>query len=50
MPEELNPVKESMIEVLLNLMTERVMSERGLSLGVQASSTRTMQESPSNAR
>jgi hypothetical protein len=30
-------------------MTERVMSERGLSVGVQASSTRTVQASPSTA-
>jgi hypothetical protein len=45
MSEELNVVKESVIELLLKLMTERVMSERGLSLGVQASSIRTMQES-----
>jgi hypothetical protein len=45
MSEELNAVQESMTEVILDLMTERVMSERGLSVGVQASSTRTMQVS-----
>jgi hypothetical protein len=50
MSEGLTAVEESMTEVLLDLMTERVMSERGLSVGVQASSTRTIQASPSTAR
>jgi hypothetical protein len=49
MSEELNAVEESVTEVLLDLMTERVMSERGLSVGVQASSTRTVQASSSTA-
>jgi hypothetical protein len=49
MSKELNTVEESVTEVLLNLMTERVMSERGLSIGVHASSTRTVQASSSTA-
>jgi hypothetical protein len=39
-----------MLEVLLDLMTERVMSERGLSVGVQDSSIRIVQASPSTTR
>jgi hypothetical protein len=46
MYEELNIVEESMTKVLLDLMTERVMSKRGLSTGVQASSTRGLPASP----
>jgi hypothetical protein len=34
MSADLTAVEESMIEVILNLMTERVMSERGLFVGV----------------
>jgi hypothetical protein len=49
MSEELTTVKESMTEVLLDLMTKRVMSKRGLSVGVQASSTRTIQASLSTS-
>jgi hypothetical protein len=40
MSDELDIVKESVTEVLLDLMTERVMSERGLSTGVKTSSMR----------
>jgi hypothetical protein len=50
MSEELNAIKESVTEVLLDLMTERVMSERGLSTGVQASSTRGLPASPSTTQ
>jgi hypothetical protein len=45
MSEELSAVEESVKEVLINLMNERVMSE-----GIQASSTRGVQASPSTAR
>jgi hypothetical protein len=37
MSDELIAVEESVTEVLLDLITERVMSERGISTGVQAS-------------
>jgi hypothetical protein len=47
MSDELTAVEESVTEVLLDLMTERVMS---MSEGIQASSTRVMQASPSTAR
>jgi hypothetical protein len=40
MSDELIVVEESVTEVLLDLMTERVISERGVSIGVQASSMR----------
>jgi hypothetical protein len=50
MSDELTAVEESVTEVLLDLMTERVMSERGVSTGVQASSTRGLAASPSTAR
>jgi hypothetical protein len=46
MSEELSAIKESVKEVLINLMTERVMS---MSMGVQESSTRGVQASPSTA-
>jgi hypothetical protein len=49
MSEELSAVEESVKEVLIDLMTERVMSERVMSVGVQASSTRGVQASPSTA-
>jgi hypothetical protein len=45
MSKELSAVEESMKEILINLMTEKVMS-----VGVQASSTRGVQASPSTAR
>jgi hypothetical protein len=50
MSDELTAVEESITEVLLDLRTERVMSERGMSTGVQASSTRGVATSPSTAR
>jgi hypothetical protein len=48
--DELIALEESIIEVLLNLMTARVMSERRMSTRVQASSTRGVQASLSIAR
>jgi hypothetical protein len=50
MSDEITTVEESIIEVLLDLMTERVMSERGMFTRVQASSMRGVQASPSTAR
>jgi hypothetical protein len=50
MSDELTALEESITEVLLDLMTERVISERRMSTGVQASSTRGVQASPSTAR
>jgi hypothetical protein len=50
MSEELTTEEATVTEVLIDLMTERTMSERGLSTGVQASSTRGVQASPSTAR
>jgi hypothetical protein len=47
MSDELTAVKESITEIMLDLMTERVMWERGVSIGVQASSTRGLETSPS---
>jgi hypothetical protein len=49
MSEELSALEESAKEVLIDLMTERVMSERVMFVGVQASSTRGVQASPSTA-
>ena len=49
MSDELTTVEESVTKVLLNLMTERVMSERGVSTSIQASSTRGLSTSPSSA-
>jgi hypothetical protein len=45
MSKELSTVEESMKEILIDLMTEKVMS-----VGVQASSTRGVQASPSTTR
>jgi hypothetical protein len=45
MSEELNIVEESVKELLIDLMTNRVMFERVMSVGVQASSTRGVQAS-----
>ena len=50
MSNELTAVEESVMEVLLDLMTERVMSERGVSTGVQESSTRGLSASPSTSQ
>jgi hypothetical protein len=49
MSDELTATEESVTEVLLEIRTERVMSERGLSTGLQASSTRGLEASPSIA-
>jgi hypothetical protein len=49
MSDELTTVEESITEVLLDLMTERVMSERGMSTKVQESSIRGVAASPSIA-
>jgi hypothetical protein len=49
MSDELTIVEESMTKFLLELMTERVMLERGVSTGVQASLTRVLLASPSTA-
>jgi hypothetical protein len=50
MSKELIAFEESIMKVLLELMTERVMSERGVSTGVQASLMRGLATSPSTAR
>jgi hypothetical protein len=50
MSDEFSATEESVREVLASLRAERVMSERGLSTGLQASSTRGVQASPSTAR
>jgi hypothetical protein len=50
MSDELSTAEESIREVLASLRTERVMSERGLSMGLQASSMRGTQASPLTAR
>jgi hypothetical protein len=49
MSEALSAAEKVVEEVLIDLMTERVMSERGVSTGIQASSTRGMSASPSTA-
>jgi hypothetical protein len=50
MLEALSAAEKVVEEVLIDLMTERVMLERGLSTSVQASLTRGLQASPSTAR
>jgi hypothetical protein len=50
MSKALSTAEKVVEEVLINLMTDRVMSERALSTGVQASSTRGLQTSPFTAR
>jgi hypothetical protein len=50
MSNELSAAEESMREVLSSLRIERVMSERGMSIGVQDSSSRGVAASPSTAR
>jgi hypothetical protein len=47
--DELTAVEEFVTEFLLDLMTERVMSERGMFTVVQASSTRGVAASPSTS-
>jgi hypothetical protein len=50
MSEELSALEESAKEVLVDLRTEKVTSERRMSAGVQASSIGGFQASPSTAR
>jgi hypothetical protein len=50
MSDELSVVEKVVEEVLIDLMTKRVMLEKGLSTGVEASSTRGLEASPSTAR
>jgi hypothetical protein len=50
MSDELNASEKVVEEVLIDLMIERVMSERRMSAGVQASSKGGVQASPSTAR
>jgi hypothetical protein len=50
MSDELSAVEKVVEEVLIDLMDERVMSKRRMSISVQASSTRGVQDSPSTAR
>jgi hypothetical protein len=50
MSDELNAAEESVREVISSLRTERVMSERGISTRVQASSSRGVAASPSTAQ
>jgi hypothetical protein len=49
MSEDLSAFEESVKEVLIDLRTENVMLEIRMSAGVQASSTRGFQDSPSTA-
>jgi hypothetical protein len=49
MSDELNVVKKEVEEVLIDLMAERVMSNRRMFAGVQASSTIGVQASPSTS-
>jgi hypothetical protein len=50
MSNELSTVEKIVEEVLIDLMTERVISERVMSESIQASSMRGLQASPSTAR
>jgi hypothetical protein len=50
MSEDLSALEESAKEVLVDLRTEKFMSERRMSTGVQESSTGGVQASPSTAR
>jgi hypothetical protein len=50
MSDELSAAEKVVEELLIELMNERIMSEQGLSTGVQASSKRGLQASPSTAR
>jgi hypothetical protein len=50
MSDELSAAEKIVEEVLIDLMTERVMSEREMSASIQASSTRGVKASPSTAR
>jgi hypothetical protein len=50
MSDKFSTTEESIREVLASLRAERVMSERGLSTGLQASSMRGVEASPSTTR
>jgi hypothetical protein len=50
MSNELSVAEKIVEEVLIDLMDERVMSERRMSTGVQASSSGVLPSSPSTAR
>jgi hypothetical protein len=50
MSEELSTAEKAVEEVLIDLMTKKFMSKRGLSTGVQASTMRGLSTSLSNAR
>jgi hypothetical protein len=50
MSDEINTVEKSVKEVLIDLITERVMSEGRMYVGVKASSTGGVQDSPLTAR
>jgi hypothetical protein len=50
MSDELSATEESVRELIASLRTERVMSERGMSIGVQASSSRGVAASPATTR
>jgi hypothetical protein len=50
MSDKLNAAEKVVEEVLIDLMTKRVMSERRMSAGVQESSTGGVQDSPSTSR
>jgi hypothetical protein len=49
MSDELSATEKVVEEVLIELITKRVMLERGLSIGFQVSSMRELQASPSTA-
>jgi hypothetical protein len=50
MSDELNATEKIVEEVLIDLMTNRVMSEHGMSIGIQALSLGALPSSPSTAR
>jgi hypothetical protein len=50
MSDKLNAAEKIVEEVLIDLMTERLMSERAMSKSIQVSSTRGLQASPSTSR
>jgi hypothetical protein len=47
---EISMIEKIVKEVLIDLMTERVMYERAMSASIQESSTRGLQASPSTTR
>ena len=50
MSNELSAAEKIVEEVLIDLMVERIMSERGISIGIQAFSSGILPASPSTAR